>query len=78
MLVRPWAGGLILPCSVRVLLGVIGLYSSMRDYLRHLMQIHGMLQSMLLCYSYRCHSSSRSLINSRTEVVGLSPTLTRR
>jgi CubicO group peptidase (beta-lactamase class C family) len=50
MLVRPWEGSSnLLPWSVRVLLGAIGLYSSMRDYLkllRHLMQIHGKLQSI--------------------------------
>ena len=42
-----------LPWPVRILLGAIGLYSSMRDYLkllRHLMQIHGELQSMSFFY----------------------------
>jgi hypothetical protein len=40
-----------LPWSVRVLLGGVGLYSSMRDYLkllRHLIQIHGKLEWMSL------------------------------
>ena len=54
MLVRLKEAGLIVTSSVRVFFGGGGLYSSMRDYLkllRHLMQIHGKLQSMSFFYN---------------------------
>ena len=46
----------LFPLSVRVLLGGIGLYSSMRDYLkllRHLMQIHGNLVMYIITHFRR-------------------------